>query len=112
MSRRRASIRCVRPPARRREEQSFIVCAATRSPAFVGCCARAASGHAAAPPSNVMISRRLMLDIELPPALAPASSGFVLAAAAEPPLADGITRLLALPEELHIGHDRLIRMVG
>src|SRR5262245_25727419 len=78
-----------------------------------GCCARAASGHAtAAPPSNVMNSRRLMLDIELPPALAPASSGFVLAAAAEPPLADGITRQLALPEELHIGHDRLIRMVG
>src|SRR5262249_51343751 len=61
---------------------------------------------------KVMKSRRLMLDIELPPALAPASSGFVLAAAAEPPLADGITRLLALPEELHIGHDRLIRMVG
>src|SRR5262249_46753606 len=72
-----------------------------------------ASGHAAAtPPSSVMNSRRLMLDIELPPALAPASSGFVLAAAAEPPLADGITRLLTLPEELHIGHDRLIRMVG
>src|SRR5262245_43010220 len=79
---------------------------------IAGCCARAASGHAAAPPSNVMNSRRLMLDIELPPAFAPASSGFVLAAAAEPPLADGITRLLALPEELHIGHDRLIRMVG
>src|SRR6516162_11486278 len=77
------------------------------------CCAPAASGHAAAaPPSSAMNSRRLMLDIELPPALAPASSGFVLAAAAEPPLADGITRLLALPEELHIGHDRLIRMIG
>jgi hypothetical protein len=25
---------------------------------FAGCCARAASGHAAAPPSNVMNSRR------------------------------------------------------
>src|SRR5262249_27992741 len=45
---------------------------------------------------KVMNSRRLMLDIELPPTLAPKSSGFVLAAAAEPPLADGITRLLAL----------------
>src|SRR5262249_13652291 len=59
-----------------------------------------------------MNSRRLMLDIELPPALAPASSGFVLAAAAEPPLADGITRLLALPEELHIGNDGWIGVVG
>ena len=27
----------------------------------LGCCARAASGHAAAPPSSVMNSRRLML---------------------------------------------------
>jgi hypothetical protein len=27
---------------------------------IVGCCARAASGHAAAPPSSVMNSRRLM----------------------------------------------------
>jgi len=32
------------------------------------CCARAASGHAAAPPSSVMNSRRLMSDMGLPPA--------------------------------------------
>jgi len=32
---------------------------------IAGCCARAASGHAAAPPSSVMNSRRLMS----PPAL-------------------------------------------
>ena len=38
--------------------------------------------------------------------------GFVLVAAAEPPLADGITRLLALPEKLHIAHDWLVGMVG
>src|SRR5262249_37403915 len=38
--------------------------------------------------------------------------GVVLATAAEPTLADSITRLLALPEELHIGHDRLVRMIG
>src|SRR5262249_61185201 len=35
-----------------------------------------------------------------------------LAAAPEPTFPDGITRLLALPEELHIRHDRLLRMVG
>jgi hypothetical protein len=34
---------------------------------IVGCCALAASGHAiAAPPSSVMNSRRLMLNMELP----------------------------------------------
>src|SRR6516164_2557167 len=38
--------------------------------------------------------------------------GLVLAAAAEPTLADGITRLLAFAEKLHIGHDWLVRMVG
>ena len=32
------------------------------------CCARAASGHAAAPPSCVMNSRRLMSDMGLTPA--------------------------------------------
>src|SRR5262249_11993682 len=79
---------------------------------IAGCCARAASGHAAAPPSNVMNSRRLMLDIELPPAFAPASSGFVLAAAAEPPLADGITRLLALRKDPQIGRGGLTGWVG
>jgi hypothetical protein len=37
---------------------------------IVGCCARAASGHAAAaPPRSVMKSRRLISDIGLPPAL-------------------------------------------
>src|SRR5262249_23286388 len=61
---------------------------------------------------SVMKSRRLMLDIELPPALAPASSGFVLAAAAEPPLADGITRWRALPKDLHIVHEGLLGMLG
>src|SRR6516162_10570581 len=35
-----------------------------------------------------------------------------LATAPEPTFPDGITRLLALPEELHIRHDRLVRMVG
>jgi hypothetical protein len=30
-----------------------------------GCCARAASGHAAAPPSSVMNSRRLMFSRSL-----------------------------------------------
>src|SRR5262249_44831610 len=30
---------------------------------IAGCCARAASGHAAAPPSSVMNSRRLMSDM-------------------------------------------------
>jgi len=35
-----------------------------------------------------------------------------LAAAPEPTFADGITGLLALAEKLHIGHDRLVRMVG
>jgi hypothetical protein len=35
----------------------------------IGCYARAASGHAAAaPPSSVMKSRRLMWDMGLPPA--------------------------------------------
>src|SRR5437764_15360155 len=34
------------------------------------------------------------------------------AAAPEPALAYGVTRLLAFAEELHIGHDRLLRMVG
>src|SRR5262249_41142161 len=38
--------------------------------------------------------------------------GLVLAAAAEPTLADGITRLLAFAEKLHVGHDRLGRLVG
>src|SRR5215831_3567226 len=34
----------------------------------MGCCARTPSGHAAAaPPSSVMNSRRLMSDIRLPP---------------------------------------------
>jgi hypothetical protein len=28
---------------------------------IAGCCARAASGHAAAPPINVMTSRRLLI---------------------------------------------------
>src|SRR5262249_47962947 len=37
-----------------------------------GCCARAASGHAAAAPlQSVMNSRRLMLANQVPPALAP-----------------------------------------
>ena len=31
---------------------------------IAGCCARAASGHAAAPPSSVMNSRRLTLSME------------------------------------------------
>src|SRR5262249_60076564 len=35
-----------------------------------------------------------------------------LAAAPEATFPDGITRLLALTEELHIRHDRLLRMVG
>jgi hypothetical protein len=34
------------------------------------CCARAASGHAAAPPTSVMKSRRFMPDIGVPPASA------------------------------------------
>ena len=35
---------------------------------IAGCCARAASGHAAAaPPSSAMNSRRLMPDMGLPP---------------------------------------------
>src|SRR5262249_51372370 len=77
------------------------------------CCPRAASGHAAAtPPSSVMNARRLMLDIELPPALAPASSGFVLAAAAEPPFASGIPRLRAPRENLKLGHEGLTGLVG
>src|SRR5262245_24464936 len=37
------------------------------------CCARAASGHTAAPATSVMSSRRLMSDMGLPPALAPPS---------------------------------------
>jgi len=36
-----------------------------------GCCARAASGHAAAPPSSVMKSRRLRSDEGLPPTVPP-----------------------------------------
>jgi hypothetical protein len=40
---------------------------------IAGCCARAASGHAAAPPSSEMNSRRLMSDIGFPLALAPRS---------------------------------------
>jgi len=42
--------------------------AAIRNPitgAF-GCCARAAGGHAAAPPSSAMKSRRLLSNMELP----------------------------------------------
>src|SRR5215470_19607310 len=35
-----------------------------------------------------------------------------LAAGPEATFPDGITRLLALPEELHIRHDRLLGMVG
>src|SRR5436309_1330673 len=38
-----------------------------RAVGIAGCCARAASGHAAAPPSSVMNSRRLMPNIGLPP---------------------------------------------
>src|SRR5262249_37765983 len=38
--------------------------------------------------------------------------GLVLAAAAEPTLAGGITRRVALGEELHIRHDGLVWMVG
>src|SRR5262245_39777356 len=38
--------------------------------------------------------------------------GLVLATAAEPTLADSITRLLAFAEKLHIRHDRLVWMVG
>jgi hypothetical protein len=38
---------------------------------FVGCCARAPTGHVtAAPPSSVMNSRRLMSDMGLPPSCA------------------------------------------
>src|SRR5262245_36523571 len=33
---------------------------------IVGCCARATHGHAVAPPSSVMNSRRLMPDMGLP----------------------------------------------
>src|SRR6516225_9004922 len=33
---------------------------------IAACCARAASGHAAAPPSSVMNSRRLLSNMELP----------------------------------------------
>src|SRR6476660_951715 len=40
------------------------------------------------------------------------NGGMLSAATPESTLADGITRLLALPEELHIRHDRLVRMVG
>ena len=69
--------------------------------------------HAAArPPMSAINSRGLMSDIRLPPAFAPCEFGFVLAAAAEPTLADGITRLLAFAEKLHIRHDRLVWMVG
>src|SRR5262249_2157707 len=39
---------------------------------FPACCARAAIGQATAPPSSVTNSRRLVSDIGLPPALAPA----------------------------------------
>jgi len=37
---------------------------------IAGCCARAASGHAAAPPSRVMNARRLMSDMGSSRALA------------------------------------------
>jgi len=40
------------------------------SEAFAGCCARATTGHTAAPPSRVMNSRRLMPDMGVPPASA------------------------------------------
>jgi len=40
---------------------------------IAGCCARAATDHAAAPPRSVMNSRRLMSDMGLPLALAPPS---------------------------------------
>ncbi len=36
---------------------------------MLGCCAHAASGQAAAPPSSVMHSRRLMSSIRLTPRL-------------------------------------------
>ena len=36
-----------------------------------GCCARAASGQAVAPPSSNMNSRRFMSNMELPPGLLP-----------------------------------------
>jgi hypothetical protein len=36
---------------------------------LLACCARAASGHAAAPPTAKMNSRRLTWDIRIPPAL-------------------------------------------
>src|SRR5262245_5542004 len=57
-------------------------------------------------------SRRLMSDIRLRPAFAPASSAFVLAPTAEPTLANSITCLLAFAEKLHIRHERLVWMVG
>src|SRR5262249_33167992 len=38
--------------------------------------------------------------------------GWVLAAAGDPPLAEGITRLLAFAKNLHVGHDRLVGMVS
>jgi hypothetical protein len=37
---------------------------------IAGCCARAANGHAAAPPSSVMKSRRFKSGIGFPPRLA------------------------------------------
>ena len=42
---------------------------------IAGCCARAASGQAAAPPMSAMKPRRFMWHIGLPPGLPPSRSG-------------------------------------
>jgi hypothetical protein len=56
-------------PATAGYEISLKTCHNTREAFLSGCCARAASGHAAAAtPSSVMNSRRFMPDIGLPPA--------------------------------------------
>jgi hypothetical protein len=55
---------------------------------IAGCCARAASGHAAAPPSRVMKSRRSSLSLGTGAAEAPQGSGtFVFTRALCPPRA-------------------------
>src|SRR5215472_18435376 len=56
-------------PARKASTQGGLGGCGVKKPILAGgCCARAANGHpAAAPPSSVMNSRRLMSDMDLPP---------------------------------------------
>src|SRR6516164_3223739 len=51
---------------------------------------------------NIIATAAAMTAVDIQP----------LAAAPKATLADGITRLLALAEELHVGHNRLVRVVG